>query len=99
MFLKATVQDVIVGSVRAYADRGTCFIGRLMVHPRLQRRGIGTALMLQIETYFPDVERFQLFTGARSVANIRLYRRLGYAIVATEPVDDRLSIVIMTKPA
>ena len=99
VILKAIVQGELVGSVRAYSCDGICFIGRLMVHPRLQRRGIGTALMGQIEAYFPDVERFQLFTGARSAANIRLYRRLGYTIIATEDVNDRVRLAIMTKPA
>ena len=99
VILKAVIDGTIVGSVRAYADAGICHIRRLMVHPYMQRRGIGTALMRQIEAHFPDAARFQLFTGAESEANIRLYRRLGYAISATERVNDRVSIVIMTKPA
>jgi len=99
VILKALVQSAIVGSVRASAAAGTCSIGRLMVHPRLQRQGIGTALMRHIEACFPDAERFQLVTGAWSMENIRLYRRLGYAIVATQPVNDRVSVVIMAKPA
>ncbi len=99
LILKAIVKDRIVGSVRAYAEAGTCCIGRLMVHPRLQRHGIGRALMHQIEVRFPDAQRFQLSTGAQSTENIRLYHRLGYRIVATEPVTDRVSMVVMTKVA
>ena len=99
LILKATMEDRIVGSVRAYAEAGTCFIGRLMVHPRLQRQGIGRVLMGQIETSFPDAQRFQLSTGAQSTANIWLYARLGYHIVATEPVTDQLRVVVMTKVA
>ena len=99
VILKAVVDGAIVGSVRACCDDYICSIGRLMVHPRLQRQGIGTALMEHIEAHFPHVQRFQLFTGAQSAANIRLYRRLGYAIVGTERVNERVSIAIMTKPA
>ena len=99
VILKAIVQGAIVGSVRAYSDAGACSIGRLMVHPRLQRQGLGAALMRHIEAHFPDAAQFQLCTGVRSAANIRLYHRLGYVIVATEPVNDRVSAVIMAKQA
>ena len=99
VILKAILDGAIIGSVRAYRADGICHIGRLMVHPRLRRQGIGTALVRHIEAHFPDVARFQIFTGARSAANIRLYRRLGYEVVASETVNDRVSIVIMAKPA
>ena len=99
LIVKAIVEDSIVGSVRASAEAGACSIGRLMVHPRLQQQGIGAALMRHIEAHFPDAKQFQLSTGAQSMANIRLYERLGYTITATESVTDRVSIVIMTKMA
>jgi hypothetical protein len=55
--------------------------------------------MRHSEAHFPGAKQFRLSMGARSVANIRLYERLGYMIVATEPVTDRVSVVIMTKVA
>jgi ribosomal protein S18 acetylase RimI-like enzyme len=99
LILKADVHGAIVGSVRAYSAGGICHIGRLMVHPRLQGRGIGTALMRQVEAGFAEVEQYRLFTGARSDGNIRLYGRLGYTIAGTEQVNERVSTVIMMKPA
>ncbi len=39
---------------------------------------MGTALVRAVEERFAGVRRFELFTGNRSEANIRLYRRLGY---------------------
>jgi ribosomal protein S18 acetylase RimI-like enzyme len=45
VFLKAMSADKIIGSVRATLDSGTCQIGRLIVHPDYQRKGIGTLLM------------------------------------------------------
>ena len=33
---------IIIGSVRAYQDGGTVYIGKLMVHPSKQGQGIGT---------------------------------------------------------
>ena len=40
----------IIGSVRAYQENGTVYIGKLMVYPKMQKKGIGTKLLLEIET-------------------------------------------------
>lgn len=40
----------------------------------MQRRGIGRALMQQIERHFPPAERFELFTGHRSPVNLLFMR-------------------------
>jgi ribosomal protein S18 acetylase RimI-like enzyme len=53
VFLKAVQAKRIAGSVRASLDSSTCYIGRLIVHPDYQRKGMGTQLMLKIETFFP----------------------------------------------
>ena len=50
LILKATFKNRIVGTVRAYEEKGTCKIGRLAVHPKAQNQGIGTALMQTIES-------------------------------------------------
>jgi predicted N-acetyltransferase YhbS len=41
VILKAKIRDQIVGSVRAKQTDTTCFIGRLIVEPIYQGRGIG----------------------------------------------------------
>lgn len=49
MILKAEDEDnAIIGSVRDYLENGTVYIGKLMVHPEKQRKGIGTKLLLEI---------------------------------------------------
>lgn len=96
-FLKAAVGGLLVGSVRAAYERDVCEIGRLVVHPRYQRRSIGTRLMHAIEALFPEAERFELFTGDRSVGNIRLYERLGYRIVRSERFSAAVTVVFMEK--
>ena len=54
-------------------------VGRVMVAPDLQGRGLGRLLLTAIEEAAPeDVTRFVLFTGARSERNLRLYRKAGY---------------------
>lgn len=99
IFLKAVEDGSIIGSVQGFRIAGTCFVGRLMVHPERQGKGIGTRLMAAIEAAFPDAERFELFTGHRSFANIRLYERVGYRIFRTEKVSPALSLVFMEKCA
>ncbi len=97
VFLKAVQAKIIVGSVRASLDNGACLIGRLIVHPDHQRNGIGTQLMLETEKSFSHAERFELFTGSKSVDNIRLYQRLGYRVFREEVLSPKVRLVFMVK--
>jgi len=97
IFLKACDSGVLIGSVRASSHDGICNIGRLVVHPEFQHKGIGTGLMLAIETEFPSVKGFELFTGSRSKGNIRLYERLGYRIFRTDRLSPQVDLVFMEK--
>ena len=87
---------VIIGSVRAYQENGTVYIGKLMVHPKMQRKGIGTKLLLEIEREYPN-QRYELFTSTKSISNIRLYERLGYKIFKEETVSQELQFVYLQK--
>lgn len=95
--LKAISEKTIIGSVRARTDGETCNIGRLIVHPHHQRRGIGSQLMSRIEELFPSVHRFELFTGSRSDGNIRLYRNLGYCPFRTAVLSSIVTLLYMEK--
>jgi len=97
IIFKAIDSGRIVGSVRASAHDDTCYIGRLIVHPEFQRKGIGTQLMLTLEKGFPLLKRFELFTGALSEGNIRLYKRLGYRICRTDQLSPKVELVFMEK--
>lgn len=97
IFLKAVCEDRIIGSVRAALDSGTCQVGRLIVHPDYQRKGIGTRLMRRIEMAFSHAERFELFTGIKSSNNIRLYRKLGYREFREEDLSPKVRLVFMEK--
>ena len=96
-FLKATLDGKIRGSVRAFIKEGTCYIGRLIVHPDFQNRGMGKELMQRIEEIFKEAQRFELFTGHRSEKNLYLYRKLGYEISKTVRANDRLNMVYLEK--
>jgi ribosomal protein S18 acetylase RimI-like enzyme len=99
LILKAVIGGRIIGSVRAFSSGVTCFIGRLIVHPEFQNRGIGTLLMKEIEAQFKGCGRYELFTGMKSERNIRLYQKLGYRIFRDERVNDMLTMVFMEKTA
>ena len=87
---------IIIGSVRAYQDGGTVYIGKLMVHPSKQGQGIGTQLLLEIEKQYLN-QRYELFTSTRSEKNIALYQKLGYEIFDEEQVTEELRFVYMEK--
>lgn len=77
-FFKAIAGERIVGSVRGYAKDGTCYIGRLIVHPDMQNQGVGMRLMQALEQHFSIVQRFELFTSHKSEPALHLYHELGY---------------------
>jgi GNAT superfamily N-acetyltransferase len=98
--LKASVGNTIVGSVRAYKGNDTCHIGKLIVLPEHQNKGIGKALMNEIEHQFKNaVKRYELFTGSRDPRNRYLYNQLGYKPFKTEKLNDEISFVYMEKNA
>ncbi|MFK8907012.1 GNAT family N-acetyltransferase [Streptomyces sp. YS-3] len=101
--LVARLGDEVVASVRGSVDAsGTGRIGKLIVHPRMRGHGLGSRLLSAIEEHFAgqlSAKRFQLFTGHRSESNLRLYRKHGYAPVATEAAGPKLSVITLEKDA
>jgi ribosomal protein S18 acetylase RimI-like enzyme len=95
--LKASIDGRIVGSVRASEEHGTCFIGRLIVHPDFQNRGIGAQLMREVEDAFAGAKRFELFTGDRSERNLYFYRKHGYRVFESKELTGRVTLVYMEK--
>ncbi len=81
--LLAEQDGELIGSVRGRVVGGpgmvdsTGEIGRLMVHPAWRRRGLGHRLMREMEAAL-NAQAFKLFTGERSLSNLRLYHSLGY---------------------
>ena len=88
---------MIVGSVRAYLERGIAYIGRLIVKPEYQNKGIGTKLMQAIEQHFKFANRYELFTGHKSTRNLHLYQKLGYHEFKRVTVNESLTMVFLEK--
>jgi ribosomal protein S18 acetylase RimI-like enzyme len=96
--LVARLGHRLVGSVRARITDRTGHIGRLAVAPDLQGHGLGRRLTSAIEEYVRDrVDRFELFTGATSEANLRLYRALGYVETGWGPGAAPVGITYLEK--
>lgn len=98
VFLKAVINSGIVGSVRANLEGSDCWVNKLVVLPEYQGQGIGKALLLEIEKYFPNAEKFKLATGAKSKNNIGLYEKSGYHVVKYDTFHDGVEAVFMEKP-
>lgn len=87
----------IIGSVRAFMNTDqTCCVGKLVVHPGFQNRGIGKALMYAIENYFPACRRFSLFTGEATPGTRHVYSRVGYRPVCKKEMDG-ITMIVMEK--
>ncbi len=89
VFLKAVINDTIVGSVMAYMEDGSCYIKRLIVNPIYQNLGIGKKLMAEIENHFSSAGRFEIFTGNKSKRNIYFYQKLGFKPFRSERVSEK----------
>lgn len=89
----------LVGSVRGEPLAGDVwYVGRLLVAPDHQGRGLGSALLREIERRAtPGTRTLRLVTGFRSAGNLALYSRHGYAEVDRR---DHLGppVVVLEKP-
>lgn len=97
LILKGVEGKKIVGSVRAKLVADTCHIGRLIVHPDFQGKGIGTELLKHIEKRFSQTGQYELFTGSKSESNIRFYLRNNYEISKTQALNETISLVYLIK--
>jgi GNAT superfamily N-acetyltransferase len=95
--LKVMSGSKLIGSVRATLKQGTCFIGRLIVDPRWQNRGIGAQLVTAIEGCFEEAQRYELFTGDKSERNLHLYQKLGYSPFRSEKLNEKVTLVFLEK--
>lgn len=78
----------LIAAVRLRRTGTSVELGRLNVVPDRQGQGLGTFLLRICESVFPDAAEITLFTGEHSVANMRLYRRVGYVETGRTDLGD-----------
>lgn len=72
-------------------------IGRIMVAPDLQGRGLGRVLLEHVQAVAPSAATsYVLFTGQHSAANIRMYKKAGFRL--RPDLDAPPLAVVLTKP-
>jgi GNAT superfamily N-acetyltransferase len=97
VFLKAIAEGEIIGSVRGFMDGETCFVGKLIVKKDFQNQGIGKLLLDSVESAFPMCNRFELFTGHKSLKNLHLYNNQGYNEFSRKVVTDNMTMIYLEK--
>ncbi len=97
LFLKIERGGAVLGSVRAFETEGVCQIGRLIVMQSHQNQGYGSRLLNEIETKFPQAEKYELFTGDKSKKNLHLYRKSGYEVIRQQKISESLTLVFLHK--
>lgn len=97
MLISKICQIGVIGSVRTRILGDTCHIGKLIVHPNWQNKGMGTRLMAEAETMNQDAARFELFTGSHSTRNLSLYHNLGYQEFRREQLSSKVELVYLEK--
>ena len=78
VILVAEWDGAVAGSVRFWNAGGVCVIRLLSVSPAHQGRGIGKALMREIEQYAADAHKLYVCTMLRASRNIAMFLNLGY---------------------
>lgn len=96
-FLKVTDGNSIIASVRTSERDGTVQIGKLIVQPEFQNKGIGRTLLTAVESANPKAARFELFTGHKSLKNLHLYQTQGYVEFRRHSVSDSLTLIFLAK--
>ncbi|WP_455378620.1 GNAT family N-acetyltransferase [Petrachloros mirabilis] len=76
--LVAVADGRVVGSVRFWNVAGVCVIRLLSVSPDHQKKGIGKALMQEIERIMSHAHKFYACTMLRTARNIEFFSSLGY---------------------
>jgi len=96
-FLKMLHGKKIIGSVRAYEENQTCYIGKLIVDAEYQNKGLGQMLLTAIENEFSECDRYELFTGYKSEKNLYLYKKLNYREFERIELSEKVTLVFLEK--
>jgi len=98
LVLKAVAGTRIVGAVQLTVDGSVGYIGRMVVAPDWQGRGLGTRLLRTVEKLAPaEVTTYELNTGSLSERNLAVYRKAGYRELRREAQTPKVDLVHLGK--
>jgi len=96
--LVAEWHDAVVGSVRFWTVGGVCVIRLLSVSPAHQGRGIGKALLREVEKRATEAHKLYVCTMLRTTRNILLFLNLGYRPESLLPDHyNRMDLICFSK--
>ena len=79
LILAAYENDELLGIIRVVGDGFTIvFVQDILVFPRHQRKGVGTALLKAVLDRYPDVRQIELTTD-NSPKTVAFYKSLGFS--------------------
>lgn len=75
----------VVGLATAHMVTNCVVLFRLFVHPQHQRKGIGTKLLDDIISHFPDSDKIQLYVETLNIKARDFYLKHGFVEIQREP--------------
>jgi predicted N-acetyltransferase YhbS len=88
----------VAGSVRYWTVGGVCVIRLLSVSPTHQGKGIGKALMQEVERRVTDAHKLYVCTMLRTSRNVQLFLDLGYKPETVMPDHyNRMDMICLAK--
>ena len=81
---------IIGGAIIFPQANGVVVLGRIFIHPDVQRQGVGTAIMCLLETIYPATTRWRLDTLTWNKRNHAFYQKMGYTMIGTAGPDGAL---------
>ena len=86
IFLVATIDDIVVGSVRVKIDNdGTAYLSRFGVEVSQQKNGVGAVIIDAVDEVMKElgIEKLYLHTASKVLLLIRFYYGRGFYIDST----------------
>lgn len=75
-----------VGFASAYTDKQTIWLKKLYIRPDVQGKGLGSALIKTIVSYFPGFKNISLFVNRDNISAQEFYKRKGFLITDEQAV-------------
>ena len=82
-------EERIIGNIIVFPQPGSVsFLGNITIHPDYQDRGIGSHVIVLVESMHPDCRVWRLGTPEWATRNHHFYEKSGYRLVDKAPSDD-----------